>query len=494
MDILTLANQKTQLKRTAATHGGEWTGPCPGCGGRDRFHVWPDKADSKRSERIGIYWCRSCGKSGDVVQFLVDFDGKSYSEAFQALGMAAPGREKDDYSTPRPPVASSCTSKPIETAKNDVPPLPQSYTWSEKVAKLVEHAEAKLKNNAFALKWLKKRGISKKTAAGMRLGWLSEDRFRARSLWGLPEQLKDDGTPKKLWIPAGLVIPMMGHGGNIIRIRIRRWSDREPRYYVMPGSSMVCMAHGLPARSAVIVESELDAVMLAGIASDLAAVVALGSATAKPGRDLQAALADCAVVLVALDADRAGAEAMRWWRDALPRSKRWPVPSGKDPGEAFAAGVDIRQWIEAGLPRGFVLGPSPRGLVTGRAAECELKAEVGSWKAEEKNDGKAAETDGGSAHTAGDRPSAGVADSMGPAGTISALEELAGLLRKHPVEIRVAPDGSRVHIRENQNWKAKNWDTAKRISELVFQDCEVLDYLLNHGSEIITGKNILSGE
>jgi hypothetical protein len=257
---------------------------------------------------------------------------------------------------------------------------------------------------------------------------------------------------------------------------------------------MVCMAHGLPARSAVIVESELDAVMLAGIASDLAAVVALGSCTAKPGRELQAALADCAVVLVALDADRAGAEAMRWWRDALPRSKRWPVPIGKDPGEAFAAGVDIRQWIEAGLPRGFVLGPSPRGLVTGRAAECGVKAEGGRLKAE-ADDGKAATTEGGSAHTADEQAVTVQGGQTGAAApTISALEELAGLLRRHPVEIRVAPDGSRVHIRENQNWKAKNWDTAKRISHLVFQDCEVLEYLLHHGAEIINGGNIVSGE
>jgi hypothetical protein len=80
---------------------------------------------------------------------------------------------------------------------------------------------------------------------------------------------------------------------------------------------------------------------------------------------------------------------------------------------------------------------------------------------------------------------------MGPAGTISALEELAGLLRKHPVEIRVAPDGSRVHIRENQNWKAKNWETAKRISQLVFQDCEVLEYLLGLGVEVVNGRNIM---
>ena len=472
MDILTLANQKTQLKRTAATHGGEWTGPCPGCGGRDRFHVWPEKADSKRSERIGVYWCRSCGKSGDAVQFLVDFEGISYREALQSLGVSDPSRSNHDYGTPRAPKPTARMSNRPDPAINDVQAPAQSDTWLEKASKLVEHAEVELKNNDFVIKWLKKRGISKKTASGMRLGWLGEDRWRARSLWGLPEQLKDDGTPKKLWIPAGLVIPMIDSAGRIRRIRIRRWSDKEPRYYVLPGSSMICMAHGLPARAVVVVESELDAILLAEVADDLAAVVALGSATAKPGKELLDQIAECAVVMVALDADRAGAEAMRWWKTALPRSKRWPVPSGKDPGEAYAAGVDLRQWIEAGLPRGLVLGPSPTGLVTGRTAECALQ-----------DDGKASTT-------AEDRDAVEHGGQMvGSDDTISAIDELAGLLRDHPVEIRVAPDGSRVHIRENQYWKAKNWETARRISQLVFQDCEVLDFLLEHGDEIINGKN-----
>lgn len=477
MDILSLANEKTQLKRTAATHGGEWTGPCPGCGGRDRFHVWPEKADSKRSERIGVYWCRSCGKSGDIVQFLVDFDGKSYHEAFQALGIASNGGQDEDYRTPRPHQAAPCTLKPQETAKNNEQEPQQGDTWLEKAAKLVEHAEAELKNNALILKWLKKRGIGKKTAAGMRLGWLAEDRFRARSLWGLPEQLKDDGTPKKLWIPSGLVIPMNNWDNRILRIRIRRWADREPRYYVLPGSSMVCMAHGLPARVAVVVESELDAIMLAGITVDIAAVVALGSATAKPGPKLFEQLVECSVVLVALDSDRAGAAAMRWWKEALPRSRRWPVPSGKDPGEAYAAGVDIRKWVEAGIPRGLVLGRNPMGLVTGRAAECALPGE-----------GKAPQPEQATEQGVDQRGGKG-ADAEK-----TALDELAELLRRHPVEIRVAPDGSRVHIRENQNWKRRNWDASRRISQLVFQECDVLEYLLAHGAEVISGSNILKPE
>ena len=43
-----------QLKR----HGhDEFVGPCPWCGGVDRFHVWQDK---------GNYWCRQCDAKGFV--------------------------------------------------------------------------------------------------------------------------------------------------------------------------------------------------------------------------------------------------------------------------------------------------------------------------------------------------------------------------------------------------------------------------------------------
>jgi hypothetical protein len=249
---------------------------------------------------------------------------------------------------------------------------------------------------------------------------------------------------------------MVDGAGAVRRIRIRRFGEQEPRYYVLPGSIMACMAHGFPSRAAVIVESELDAIMLAGISGELVAVMALGSSTAKPGAEATKALAACAVVLVALDSDRAGAAAMRWWSENFTNSKRWPVPVGKDPGEAFADGVDIREWITAGLPKAWGIGPSAFGLVSGRAAECEIGT---------KSDGVAA--------------------------VATAIDELASLLRKHPVQIRVAPDLSRVIILESQDWKRRNWDTSKRISELVFRDCAVLEHIMRHGAEIIDGKNIL---
>ncbi|MBV9711108.1 MAG: hypothetical protein JO011_09365, partial [Ktedonobacteraceae bacterium] len=42
MNLYELISQNTSLRRVASTHGGEYAGPCPFCGGTDRFRVWPD--------------------------------------------------------------------------------------------------------------------------------------------------------------------------------------------------------------------------------------------------------------------------------------------------------------------------------------------------------------------------------------------------------------------------------------------------------------------
>lgn len=77
-DLLTLLESDTPLRRVSSTNGGEYAGPCPFCGGYDRFRVWPGK---------GRYWCRGCGRSGDAIQYLRDFYGLSFTEARRALGM-----------------------------------------------------------------------------------------------------------------------------------------------------------------------------------------------------------------------------------------------------------------------------------------------------------------------------------------------------------------------------------------------------------------------
>ena len=42
-NILQIIGMDTQLKKVATTGGGEFAGPCPFCGGTDRFRVQPNK-------------------------------------------------------------------------------------------------------------------------------------------------------------------------------------------------------------------------------------------------------------------------------------------------------------------------------------------------------------------------------------------------------------------------------------------------------------------
>jgi len=66
LNTFNLAIKKVTLKKVASTRGGEWHGPCPACGGTDRFHVWPMENDGR-----GSYWCRGCNRAGDNIKFFM---------------------------------------------------------------------------------------------------------------------------------------------------------------------------------------------------------------------------------------------------------------------------------------------------------------------------------------------------------------------------------------------------------------------------------------
>lgn len=103
--------------------------------------------------------------------------------------------------------------------------------------------------------------------------------------------------------------------------------------------------------TAIIVESELDAILLAQEIKRPLFIVALGSAQVKPSEELLERLALCPAVLVALDNDAAGAKAALWWQENVPGCHRTLTPSryGKDFGEAFKNGLDLNKWIIAAM-------------------------------------------------------------------------------------------------------------------------------------------------
>lgn len=77
VDLLHLIGQDTPLVRIAATRGGEWAGPCPFCGGEDRFHVVP---------ATGRWFCRQCTPhGGDAIDYVRRRDHVSFHEAVDRL-------------------------------------------------------------------------------------------------------------------------------------------------------------------------------------------------------------------------------------------------------------------------------------------------------------------------------------------------------------------------------------------------------------------------
>jgi DNA primase len=469
MNVLDLYRE-THLnpRHVAGTNGGEWAGPCPKCGDgghpdtSDRFRIWPEQ-----NEGNGSFWCRRCEKGGDGITFLIEYQGMKYPQACEYLGKAITPRQV--ARTPRPPQEKQDTFFP-ET-KDGTP----AELWAKNATALVDWATEKLMGNSRPLVWLKERGITKDTARRFRLGWNpgtkgGEDLFRPRESWGLETVLKPDGKKKCLWIPRGLLIPHV-RDGHVVRVRIRRPSEDPPRYYVMPGSQMDMMV--TPSRSEsktlamIVVESELDAILLDQEAGDLAGVVALGSASAKPDTIAFEILQKCECILVALDFDEAGSKAMEWWSTHFRQSERHPVPFGKDPAEAYKQGVPLSDWVRSGLPSGWQLGPS-----FGQKKQKEGKGQKREV---------APQNTGTVEHHTGDTPNG---KAVPPA-----VIELAEIMREHPVSVRVTKE--RMTLLESRSWSRKHWEVSRRFSELVYFNDEVFEYLQGLGVDVVNGKNIV---
>ena len=379
----------------------------------------------------------------------MDFEGLAFQEACWRLNIKI---EKHKYKAPKIPKPA----KKRSWSPADPDPAPGG-TWLEKAHKFVVWAHGKLLKDAEKLDYLKERGIHSAAIVNHQLGFNpgqhGKDLFRHRESWGLDTVFKKNGQKKRMWIPRGLIIPWIDND-RIMRIRIRR-DEGEPRYYVLPGSNMGMMLLGSIKRVVLVVESELDAILISQEAGDVSSALALGSSSSKPDRSAAQRLRSATLVLLALDYDQAGAGACRWWQNNFPQTKRWPVPVGKDPGEAHQAGTDLRDWIIAGFPAGWRIGRFPFGK-------------------NERKEGKSILSGGlGIGHEA-----------IFP----EKVREFARLIQGIPVFIYHTPE--RVSLRFKNGWDHNNWDKAKEIAHRLYFDPIVFSFIENHPLRKVTPENI----
>src|SRR5262249_59519179 len=82
-----LERRGIRLKRT----GAELIGPCPRCGGTDRFGA---------NIRKQKWNCRGCGGKGDVVDLVRHLDGCTFAEAVRTLTGVLPRSTSPEWPTP----------------------------------------------------------------------------------------------------------------------------------------------------------------------------------------------------------------------------------------------------------------------------------------------------------------------------------------------------------------------------------------------------------
>jgi DNA primase len=334
MTLLELINGYTTLRKVAATHGGEYAGPCPFCGGRDRFRVWP------ASEKPG-WWCRQCDRKGDALQFLRDREGLTFREASERLGHPlrdAPHRGQ----TPKPP--------PLAT--------PPSETWRARAQTFVEACERALWSPAGAevRAYLRGRALQGDTLQAAHVGYHTAGRHEPWELWGVAPESQRKGV----WLPRGIVFPWRS-GGALWRVTFRRLATmgtaihelgeaEGDSHFMVKGSTNLLynIDRVRPNAPAMLVEAPLDALSMIQEAGDLVAVVAASTGWGRVEPWISR-LAQASMVLLSFDADDAGESAAAWWRRAVGARAKRGRPYWDDPNAMLKEGVNIRTWVREGI-------------------------------------------------------------------------------------------------------------------------------------------------
>jgi hypothetical protein len=353
MTILQLIeNTGNFYKKTASTLGGEYSGPCPWCHGTDRFSIHPAK---------NHYVCRKCKRAGDSIKFLRDYYNKTYFEACKELSI----QPKIKYNSLNTATEQVGQNKLVETIwsprKIELPAL----TWQTKAESILFEAYKYLLSSAGKQhrNWLNARGISNNTIKAARMGWNNQSLTFNLESWGLTPQKDQNGKNRQIWIPEGLLIPQF-QNQKIIRLRVRQANPiTNNRFIIIPGSATGYFNYSVhlnikstdtdtdtekAVKPVLITESELDGWLLQQELKDSFQIYAVGNASARPDQQTHIILQDNKILLN-LDDDPAGHNETTWWQEHYPQTVTWFSEFGKDPGESFEVGCDIRKWGEQGL-------------------------------------------------------------------------------------------------------------------------------------------------
>ena len=334
-DIVEVISAHTDLRR----QGARWVGLCP-------FHEERTPSFSVDAQEK-LYHCFGCGVGGDVIKFVEEKEGLGFSEAVELLADRYGVELEREQEDPRAEARRQHRRR-LEQLLDRTAAFYSSYLWESKEA---GKARDYLAGRGLEEQVLRDFGVGfapsawdKVLLAGQRAG------FSVAELHGVGLVQKGRGGGEYDRFRSRIMFPIrdrrgrtLGFGGRAMR------SDQGAKYVntaetdffhksdLLYGVDRAKAAIAKAAR-AVVVEGYTDVLALhqAGVEE---AIAVMG--TAITGEQVAALSGMVEEVVLALDADSAGQEAMlRAQRVAAGRKMRLRVaamPAGEDPAEMMAA-------------------------------------------------------------------------------------------------------------------------------------------------------------
>lgn len=252
IDLLELVRSVVPLNRTL-------NGPCPKCGGNDRFYITRDKKH---------FGCRKCSFKGDAVDFTSGVFNLSIGEAISFL---TNGRNRGFGPSVKGGEQKREVSRTALTWKSSL--------WQEEAAGIVKESTMRLSipGNEVALDYLHCRGINDDTIARYSVGYVPK--------------LYD---PRDKTERPAISIPWIISSGDITGIKYRyidelASANKSRRYRQHGGGDLIVF--GIQAfqqsKSVVIIEGEINAMSISQACLGRADVMSIGG-DSNPAGMLQA--------------------------------------------------------------------------------------------------------------------------------------------------------------------------------------------------------------
>ena len=314
-DIVDLIDSQIKLKKK----GGGYRARCP-------FHNGNNDTSFSVNDKQQFYHCFNCGASGNVLTFVMEYEGLEFVDAIETLAGQL-GLE-----VPREEITQSGGQPAPYVDRKDM------YLMMGDIAKYYQQQLSQHKNSEKVINYLKGRGLSGQTVKHFQIGYAPEgwDNVckRFSSSPEIEKQLLEAGMIKNResggsydFFNDRLMFPILDRRGRVVGFGGRVFDNQEPKYLNSPetpifhkgkelyGLYQVKQAHKTIERI-LVVEGYMDVVALGQFGIDYA-VASLGTATTPD--HIHTLFRNTSEIVCCFDGDKAGrAAAWRALENALP--------------------------------------------------------------------------------------------------------------------------------------------------------------------------------